>query len=54
LGFSHALLPGKIALRAYVTKAAHYKLARNVARLRRAVLEEEPAAAREVRGAPGE
>src|SRR5580700_4009571 len=43
-------MPGKIALRAYVTKAAHYKLARDIARLRRAVLEEEPGAAREVCG----
>jgi len=48
LRFGHALVPGKIAPRAYVTEAAHHKLTRDFVRLRCTVFEEEPAAARQI------
>jgi hypothetical protein len=49
LGFGHALVPGPIALRAYVTEAAHDKLACDFSGLRCAVLQQKPAAAHKVR-----
>src|ERR1700679_2793923 len=48
LGLGHALVPGEIAVRAYVTEAARDKFACDVRRLVRAVLEEQPAVTLEV------
>src|SRR6185312_3919726 len=46
--FRRALVSGEIAMRAYVSEPADHKLARDVCRLRCAVLEQQPAAALEV------
>src|SRR5712664_1193125 len=43
LGFGHALVPGEIAVGAYVSEAARDKFACDFRRLSRAVLEQQPA-----------
>jgi hypothetical protein len=48
LGFGHPLVPGEIAVGAYVTEAARDKFACDFRRLARTVLEEQPAVTLEV------
>src|SRR5581483_1932035 len=50
LALRHALAPGEIAVRAYLSEAACHKRARDRGRLSGAVLEQEPAAGLEVIG----
>src|SRR5580692_12197254 len=50
LGFGHALVPGEIAVGAYVSEAARDKFACDFRRLSRAVLEQQPAVTLQVIG----